>query len=134
MEANYEPSEMDIIFYGLQSFNSSNTGGSKPRYVFLTVRDSENTIVGGLIGKTYVAWLYVQALWLPENLRGQGYGRSLMLAAEKEALDRGCGDAWLDTFSFQALPFYTKLGYRVFAELPNFPPGGAKYFLTKSLR
>jgi hypothetical protein len=35
--------------------------------------------------------------------------------------------------SFQALPFYEKCGYEVFSRLPEFPPGGARYALTKKL-
>ncbi|MDB5536981.1 MAG: Acetyltransferase family protein, partial [Devosia sp.] len=40
---------------------------------------------------------------------------------------------WLDTFSFQARPFYEKLGYSVFGTIPDYPPGGARYFLSKTL-
>jgi hypothetical protein len=40
---------------------------------------------------------------------------------------------FLETLSFQALPFYEKLGYTVFSRLDDFPPGGARYALTKSL-
>jgi GNAT superfamily N-acetyltransferase len=134
LEAAPDPGDMNVIFYGLRAFNSLNTGGTTPEYLVFTMRDDDDTVIGGLVGKTYVEWLYVQALWLPEGLRGRGHGSSLLAAAEEEARRRGCGNAWLDTFSFQALPFYQKLGYMVFAQLPDFPPGGVKYFLTKSLK
>jgi hypothetical protein len=57
----------------------------------------------------------------------------LLAAGEEEAMRRGCANACLETFSFQALPFYEKRGYVVFGRLPDFPPGGAKYFLAKPL-
>jgi hypothetical protein len=38
---------------------------------------------------------------------------------------------YLDTYSFQARPFYERAGYRLFGELPDHPPGGAKYYLAK---
>ena len=126
--------DMDVIFFGLQDFNSSNSGGTKPQYLVITVRDEHETVVGGLVGKTYLEWLYVQALWPPKELRGRGFGTDLLIAAEHEAVRRGCGSAWLDTFSFQALPFYQKLGFSVFAQLPEYPHGGTKYFLAKKLR
>jgi len=54
--------------------------------------------------------------------------------AEREAIARGCGSAFLDTFSFQALPFYVSLGYKVFGELADYPLGHRRYFLRKSLQ
>jgi hypothetical protein len=38
---------------------------------------------------------------------------------------------WLDTFSFQARPFYEKLGYEVFGQLEDYPRGHSRYFLQK---
>lgn len=40
---------------------------------------------------------------------------------------------FLETLSFQALPFYEKLGYQVVGRIANFPPGGARYALTRML-
>jgi hypothetical protein len=39
----------------------------------------------------------------------------------------------LDTFSFQALGFYEKLGYRIFGELGDVAGGHKWYFLKKDL-
>jgi GNAT superfamily N-acetyltransferase len=97
------------------------------------VRDEAQTIQGGLVGLIYLGWLHVNALWMQEGLRGQGFGKSLLAKAEEEAARLGCANACLETFSFQALPFYEKQGYAVFGELPDFPLGGKKYFLSKPL-
>jgi len=35
----------------------------------------------------------------------------------------------LDTYSFQALEFYERLGYAVFGTLDNYPPGQKRIFL-----
>jgi hypothetical protein len=64
---------------------------------------------------------------------GLNYGTELMAIAERAALGRGCTRAFLETYSFQALPFYEKCGYNVASRLPDFPPGGARYGLTKDL-
>jgi hypothetical protein len=56
-----------------------------------------------------------------------------MKRAELYAVERGCTDAFLDTFSFQARPFYEKLGYHVFGTLENYPTGHQHYFMTKQL-
>lgn len=91
----------------------------------------DGAIVGGLIGYTHWNWLFVSHLWTDENHRGQGIGSCLMAAAEKEAIARGCLHAHCDTFDFQALPFYRKLGYQVFGSLEDYPIGHTRYFLSK---
>ena len=133
LEAEPKASDMNAIVQGLLAFNSQRTDGATPKYLVVTVRDSGGAVVGGLVGATYLGWLQVHAVWLPEELRGRGYGNRLLALAEEEAVRRGCENACLETFSFQALLFYEKNGYVVFAQLPDFPMGGAKYFLAKPL-
>jgi len=54
------------------------------------------------------------------------------LALHPEALRRGCHHAWVDT-QFGALGFYQRLGYAVFGQLPDYPPGFTRSFLSKVL-
>jgi ribosomal protein S18 acetylase RimI-like enzyme len=97
------------------------------------LRDDDGEIVGGIYGNSGFGWLYISDLWVAEHLRGTGYGRELMRRAESEAVERGCQYVFLNTFSFQAPDFYKKLGYKVFAELEDFPEGHSRYFLRKRL-
>ncbi|HHK5920164.1 TPA: biphenyl 2,3-dioxygenase, partial [Serratia marcescens] len=46
---------------------------------------------------------------------------------------RGCRYARLDTFSFQARPFYEKLGYQLQMTLKEYPVEHECYLLTKTL-
>ena len=55
-----------------------------------------------------------------------------MAQAEVRARERGCHSARLETFSFQALGFYEKLGYQDFARL-GYPPDHHKHFMRKRL-
>ena len=50
---------------------------------------------------------------------------------EQEAKERGCIGVHLDTFSFQALPFYQKLGYEVFGEIEDHPIGHTRHYVKK---
>lgn len=52
---------------------------------------------------------------------------------ESEAAKLGCKYAHLDTYSFEARPFYEKHGYTLFATLGNYPEGHSKHFLKKTL-
>ena len=38
---------------------------------------------------------------------------------------------YLDTFEYQALPFYRKLGYELYGTLDGYPPGCRQYYLRK---
>lgn len=125
--------DANVVNQGLIDFNAAHAGGAAPHELLVTLRDAHGKVVGGLPGDTWVGWLQVHALWLADELRGRGMGRALMLAAEREAVRRGCTQAFLETLSFQALGFYEKLGYTVFSRLDGFPPGGARHALRKAL-
>jgi hypothetical protein len=57
----------------------------------------------------------------------------LVEALEEAAIRLGCRGAYLDTFSYQARPFYGKLGYAVFGTLEDYPPGHRRFFMRKAL-
>ncbi|MFL6675251.1 MAG: GNAT family N-acetyltransferase [Massilia sp.] len=133
LEDKPDQSDMLALVNGLTAFNASKTDGAMPNYLVATVKDDGGTVCGGLLGATYLGWLQVQVLWLADEVRGHGYGRALLDIAEEEACRRGCPRAFLETLSFQALPFYEKCGYKIFSRLADFPPGGARYAMTKDL-
>jgi len=60
-------------------------------------------------------------------------GRKLMEEAEKIARAQKLTGIWLDTFDFQARPFYEKLGFTIFGELKDHPRGISQYWLQKRL-
>jgi GNAT superfamily N-acetyltransferase len=118
---------------GLNLYNVGRTGQDYWRPVKLFVRDSTGLIRGGLLGDIWGGWLEVKILWLEESLRGSGFGRRLIETAEAEARAAGCRYARLDSHSFQAPDFYTKLGYEEFARLKDSPLGYEQVFLYKRL-
>lgn len=97
------------------------------------MRDEQGELVGGAWGYINWNWLSVGLVWLAEDLRGGGHGRQLLLALESVARERGCRFVHLDTFSYQARPFYEKLGYEVFATLEDYPLGQQRFFMKKAL-
>ena len=120
------------IASALVQHNVKLAGPGQQRPLVIAVRGSANAVIGGLWGATGYGWLYTQMLLVPEGLRGQGLGRSIMQRAEQEALARGCQSAWVDT-PFGARGFSESLGYQCFGELPDYPPGFSRTFLKKSL-
>jgi GNAT superfamily N-acetyltransferase len=132
VEAELAREDHRYVLDGLIAFNIAATGKADYRDIFVSLRE-EGEMRGALIGKTYWEWLCVDILWIAEGFRRRGYGRALLGKAEDEARERGCVNAYLDSFSFQAPEFYRGLGYVEFGRLPGFPSGHDRFFLTKRL-
>jgi ribosomal protein S18 acetylase RimI-like enzyme len=97
----------------------------------LRLDDPGGRLMGGLSGVMSWGWLFIDAVWIHPDLRGQGAGRALMAHAESHAAAAGCHSTWLDTF--QARGFYEGIGYRVFGTLEDYPAGQTRSFLRKRL-
>jgi GNAT superfamily N-acetyltransferase len=133
VEPDASPADRRLVEEGLIAFNAAHGNLRNIPALTVMLRDPSGAIHGGLLGAVVWQWLFVDSLWVADAHRGQGYGSRLLQAAEEEAVRMGCHSAHLDTFGFQARPFYEKLGYRVFGELPDYPEGQARYYLWKRL-
>ncbi len=122
-----------VIGRGLEHYNEQYAGDSGYQRLCFVLQAPDHEIVGGAVGEIYWNWFHLDLLWIRDELRGRGYGRRLLKCAEDEARRRGAKHVTLDTFSFQAPDFYTRLGYEIFGVLPDFPPGHQRYFLKREL-
>lgn len=95
-------------------------------------RDGDR-VVGGLIARITLNWMFVELLAVAPEARGQGHGQALMQQAEAEARQRGLTGIWLDTYTFQAPDFYAGLGFTEFGRVEDYPEGGARVFFRKRL-
>jgi GNAT superfamily N-acetyltransferase len=128
-----EESAWGIIGRGVSRYNKEQAGDNNFERLCFVLLSPNQAIVGGVIAETYWEWLYIDLLWVADELRGQGHGHRLLMLAEERARQQGAKNAYLDTFSFQAPEFYKGHGYEIFGELQNFPPGHQRYFLAKQL-
>lgn len=131
--ANAEPADRETIASGIRAFNESRAGASQASPLAVLLKDDSGQTVGGLWGRTSFGWLFVELLFVPAALRGSGFGTRLLEAAEHAARARHCHAAWLDTYDFQAVPFYERLGYREFGRLEDYPREHTRHFLRKDL-
>ncbi len=131
VENIYGPARRELI-KGLNTYNETAFGKLDYRRLTITLREG-NRIVGGLTGETYWRWLFIDLLWVADEQRGKGYGKSLIKKAETEARKRGVKNVYLNTFSFQAPGFYKKMGFKEFGRLKNFPAGHDRRWLSKAL-
>ena len=134
IEVTERPAEVDAgaLLAGLIAGNEPFLGPFDFRRLAVLAR-SAGHLEGGLIGETARGFRTIELFWVAPARRRAGLGARLLAAAEQEALSRGCHAAWLDTYDFQARPFYERRGYRVFGELAGFPGGHTRYYMTKRL-
>jgi len=127
------PADREAILDGLNAFNREETGGADAQPLAVLIQGERGVTTGGLLGRTWLDWLYIELLYVPDGLRGTGVGRDVMLRAEAEARARGCIGIWLNTFSFQARGFYEKLGFTLIGQIDDYPIGHQRFFLQKRL-
>lgn len=140
IEVTTEPSTADLesISQGIQAFNRHTMPGipevAEDLKFAVFARNADGKIVGGIRAKAFWGYLCIELLWLDEAARGRGIGARLMLDAEAFALQHGFTRSRVETTSFQAKPFYEKLGYEVYGVLDDCPEGHTSYYLKKQLR
>lgn len=130
--SNVTDSDREELFSGLRSYNNQFIDTRAWEQFGAYCRNEAGLMVGGLIASKKGKWVCIDYLWVSEETRGSGLGSMLMKAAEQEGKRTGCKHGLVDTFSFQALPFYVKQGYQLQMSLPDFPDEGIqRHYLTK---
>src|SRR5476649_984287 len=139
------PTDRDVeeIKNRMRKFNSNFVPQQKLRALGIFVEDENGNKQAGIVAETVGKWMYIQMLWVDESLRGKDVGTQLIQEAEEEAKARGCRYALVDTFSFQARPFYERMGYGVQMTLEDYITDSrapaeseathTRYFLSKRL-
>jgi ribosomal protein S18 acetylase RimI-like enzyme len=136
IELDEQPQEKDLqyLLYSIRKFNLEVTGHDRPRTVACFIRDQQGRIIGGAQGDLWGTSMHIGGLWVAENERGKGLGSDLMKTLENHAASKGHLLAYVETTSFQALPFYEGLGYEIFGTLPGIAKDCTLYFLRKDLK
>ena len=139
IELTTSPSAEDAktISQGLMNFNYETIPDLEPMEAAINfsvfTRDDDGTVTGGLRATCFWNTLHIELLWILKEARGKGIGRLLVEEAERYAIDHGFELALLESTTWQAKPFYEKLGYELMATIPDYPKGHACHFLTKRL-
>jgi ribosomal protein S18 acetylase RimI-like enzyme len=77
--------------------------------------------------------LYVSTVFVDEEYRRKGYGKSLIEEMEKRASEMGVNTIRLDTFSWQGKEFYEALNYEIVGSYESNSDGYAEYFFLKRI-
>ena len=132
---NTDPSHDDIhtLDDKLYEFNMRATGHTDGELYGIFLRDANGAVIGGADGWTWGATCYVKHLFVPETMRGQGLGTTLMDMIEREALARRCALIVLETHDFQAPEFYRRRGYVATGAVEDYPRGHRNFTFVKKL-
>jgi GNAT superfamily N-acetyltransferase len=133
IEPEPEPEDVRWLEEAIYAFNVERTGLSDGKLLAVFLRDANGSPIGGLYGWTWGTTCYVRYLFIPEPMRGQGYGSRLMALVESEAKARGCRQIALETHDFQAPAFYQKLGFTIVGRIADYPLGHQYLTMVKRL-
>lgn len=83
--------------------------GRKEQKAFLAYDGEEVAAV--VVAEHFWGALHIKYVFVKKEYRGQGLGRKLMVQALDFGKNLFCPFAFVETMSFQGLPFYQKLGF-----------------------
>ena len=130
------PSALDIgeLDERLNQFNFERSGIHDARDLSVMLRTPDGELYAGLHGHTWGGSAEIKLLWVADGRRGEGLGSALLMAAEREAMKRGCHRLLLTTHSFQAPHFYERHGFERVAEIQGYPRGHSHITMVKKLQ
>lgn len=132
-ESNPTQNDVQVLNNGIMEWAKQKKGMDQLEFFAFFIRDEAGKIVGGCAGSKMYGALYIDSLWVAEQLRGQGYGTQLMQSAEKLAKNNKCHFMTVNTMDWEALDFYKKLGFYVEFERKGYDKNSIFYFLRKNL-
>ncbi len=134
---NPNDSDAKTISKGIIDFNHLKVPDLEPLEAevkfFVFAKNEENAVIGGVRATCFWNTMHIELLWLSEECRGKGMGKALIDSAENFAIKHNCEKVFVETTSWQAKPFYEKVGYKHIATLNDRPKGHASHYLTKDL-
>ena len=132
-EIDNAPVESDIkeILDQLIRFNRDYLEIDKREPLAVWCKDDDGRKIGGITGVTFGKWLEIKYLWVEQAQRGSRIGTELLKKIESAGKTRGCRYILLDTFEFQAKPFYEKNGFENVLTIDEYPLAGKRHYLVK---
>jgi GNAT superfamily N-acetyltransferase len=127
------PADAAVVDTGLGDANDIAAPLHEVRPLGCFARDEAGAVIGGAVGRTWGDCCELQQLWVAPAWQKQGIASRLVQAFEAHAGTRGCRHFYLETYSFQAVGFYRKMGYATDHELDVYPHGITKHLMRKDL-
>ena len=121
----------EIVRQALHEFNIKQIG--KDEHYSIFAFNQQNEIIGGALVYAETRSIFIDILWVKESERAKNIGSKILLAAENEGLRRKIRCPTTDTYTFQAVNFYLKHGYKQMVVIKNYIEGHDRFFFRKQL-
>lgn len=105
--------------------------GDFKRISFIAYKDEK--FAGAVTVSVLLGSLQIRQLFVERQYRRMGLGRTLMMKALEYGEKEKCNVAFVETLSFQALPFYKKFGFSLEFSRKGFSKDTVLHFLRKDL-
>lgn len=126
-----ELSDIQELTINLRAYNHQQAGQNLKQPIGCFIRDLSGKLIGGIYAELTWGWCCIELLWIDESYRGNDLASQLITKIEQYAKVEGINNLKLETASFQALGFYQKMGFELYATLEDFPLGHNNYYLKK---
>lgn len=104
-----------------------------PDEIAIGAYDGEK-LIGGIVARKQYHNIHITMLAVRNEYRGQNVGSELLREVEEIAVKSDTINLTLTTRSYQAVDFYKKAGFIVYATLKDMPMKGVtKYYFNKRL-
>ncbi|MBN9542885.1 MAG: GNAT family N-acetyltransferase [Alphaproteobacteria bacterium] len=124
---------LKTIKNGIKTYNENYFGKYSFRNFLIYATLNEDEIIGGIYGSIMADYAKVDMLWVDEKHRKHKVGTQLMTVLEEYAKQKSCKYIQLDTFEFQAKPFYEKLGFKCIGTIPKWIKNYDCHFMRKEI-
>ncbi|MFW9778986.1 MAG: GNAT family N-acetyltransferase [Candidatus Heimdallarchaeota archaeon] len=131
---NPSDAEMKIVQKGLEDHNKRQPYGElaiPTPDISLVLKNHDGIIIGGVITSMLTGVMHLEVLWVEESYRNQGFGKALVLEAERIGKEKGYSASQTWTFSFQAPEFYQRIGYKIVGIFDGYTNDITEYVLLK---
>ena len=118
---NPEQNDLDFIRDGIRAYNRMHLPDGDVNAIGCFARNDEGKVIGGLTGEMFNNTVFVEYLWVDAEARTSGLGSKLISLLEEQVKPHGVMHLYLDTYSFQALDFYLKLGFEKVGQVFRLP-------------
>jgi len=133
----HAPTDEDVEFFcnGLKAYNKSVLSSMhfpKSSKFEKCIKIGEE-LIGGILAYTFWNMVVLEALWVKEEFRNNGYATELLNALEKYAKGHGSTIIYLETFNPQMRNLCKKSGYVIYGVMEDYPEGYSRYYMCKQI-
>lgn len=121
------------VFEGFGRHAVAETGHNELPDPIAFIAKENDQFVGALVAQMFWGALHIKYVYIEDAFRSKGVGSQLLEAALAYAKEQKCPFAFVETMSFQAMPFYKKFGFVLEYTRHGYNHGTSFHYLRKDL-